>query len=79
MKPKVKKPRGFAAMSPEKAREVRRKGGKRIHELGRAHEYTSAEAKEAGRKGGTSVSQDRAHMVEIGRRGGSVKKSIDHL
>ncbi len=74
MKPKVKKPRGFAAMSPEMAREIRSKGGKRAHELGVAHEYTPAEAREAGRKGGKSLSQDRAYMAEIGRRGGSAKK-----
>lgn len=73
MKPKVKKPRGFAAMSPEVRREIARLGGKRAHELGVAHEYTPAEAREAGRKGGESVSQDRTYMAEIGRRGGSAK------
>lgn len=74
MKPRARKPRGFAAMRPEVQREIARMGGKKAHEVGRAHEYTPAEAREAGRKGGESVSQDRAYMAEIGRRGGSVKK-----
>ncbi len=68
-----KKPRGFAAMSPEMAREIRSKGGKRAHELGKAHRYSPEEAKKAGRIGGLAVSKDRAHMAEIGRRGGSAK------
>lgn len=65
--------RGFASMDPEKQREIASKGGKAAHEKGTAHEFTSEEAKEAGRKGGESVSQDREHMSEIGREGG--KKS----
>ena len=30
----------------------------------------------AGRLGGTKVSQDRAHMAEIGRRGGSRPRTV---
>jgi len=43
---------GFASplMSEEKKHEARSKGGKRGHELGRAHEWTSAEASAAGAK-----------------------------
>ena len=37
---------------------------------GRAHEFNSEEAREAGRKGGEAVSQNREHMAEIGRKGG---------
>lgn len=44
--------RGFASMNPEKQREIARKGGRAAHEKGTAHEFTSAEAKIAGRKGG---------------------------
>lgn len=36
----------------------------------RRHEFTSEEAREAGRKGGVAVSRDREHMVEMGRKGG---------
>lgn len=44
--------RGFASMDPEKQREIASKGGKAAHEKGTAHEFTSEEAREAGRKGG---------------------------
>lgn len=62
--------RGFASMDAEKQREIASKGGKAAHEKGTAHEFTSEEAREAGRKGGEKVSQDREHMSEIGRKGG---------
>ena len=62
--------RGFAAMDMERQREIARKGGRAAHERGTAHEFTSDEARNAGRKGGVSVSVNRAHMAEIGRMGG---------
>jgi uncharacterized protein len=62
--------RGFASMDEDKQREIASKGGQTAHEKGTAHEFTSEEAKEAGRKGGEAVSQDREHMSEIGREGG---------
>lgn len=62
--------RGFASMDEEKQREIASKGGKAAHEKGTAHEWTSEEAREAGRKGGEAVSKDREHMSEIGRKGG---------
>jgi general stress protein YciG len=62
--------RGFASMDPEKQREIASKGGKAAHERGTAHQWSSEEAREAGRKGGQSVSKNREHMAEIGRRGG---------
>ena len=62
--------RGFASMDPERQREIASKGGRAAHEKGTAHEFTSEEAREAGRKGGEAVSQDRQHMAEIGREGG---------
>ena len=63
--------RGFAAMSPEKQRQIASMGGKAAHEKGTAHEFTSEEARAAGRKGGASVSKNRAHMAAIGRKGGA--------
>lgn len=45
--------RGFASMDEEKQREIASKGGKAAHEKGTAHEFTSEEAREAGRKGGS--------------------------
>jgi uncharacterized protein len=62
--------RGFASMDEDKQREIASEGGRAAHERGTAHEFDSQEAREAGRKGGETVSQDREHMAEIGRKGG---------
>jgi hypothetical protein len=62
--------RGFASMDREKQREIARKGGRAAHEKGTAHEFTSDEARAAGRKGGERVSANRDHMSRIGRLGG---------
>ena len=66
--------RGFGTMAPERQREIASKGGRVAHERGLAHEFTSEEGRTAGRKGGELVSRDRAHMAEIGRRGGLAKR-----
>jgi len=62
--------RGFASMDPERQRQIAREGGKAAHIKGTAHEFTTDEARNAGRKGGEAVSRDREHMAEIGRKGG---------
>jgi general stress protein YciG len=62
--------RGFASMDSSKQREIASKGGRAAHAKGTAHEFTSDEARVAGRKGGEAVSRDRAHMSAIGREGG---------
>ena len=62
--------RGFASMDPAKQKEIASKGGRAAHAKGTAHEFTSDEARVAGRKGGEAVSRDRAHMSAIGREGG---------
>ena len=62
--------RGFASMDERKKRQIASQGGRAAHRLGTAHEFTSEEARSAGRKGGGAVSMNRAHMAEIGRRGG---------
>jgi uncharacterized protein len=62
--------RGFAAMNPEKQREIASKGGQAAHRKGTAHEFTPEEAREAGRLGGKTVGENRAHMAAIGRKGG---------
>lgn len=51
---KKKSVRGFAAMDAEKQKEIARKGGRAAHEQGVAHEWSSTEAREAGKKGGQS-------------------------
>ena len=45
-------PRGFASMSKDKQREIASRGGKAAHAKGTAHEFTSEEARIAGKKGG---------------------------
>lgn len=53
--------RGFASMNRAKQREIAVKGGKAAHAKGTAHEFTSEEAREAGRKSG------RARRLKRGR------------
>ncbi len=65
--------RGFASMDKDKQRDIASKGGRSAHEAGTAHEFSSDEAREAGKKGGATVSRDRAHMAEIGRLGGKAR------
>lgn len=62
--------RGFASMDRERQKEIASKGGRAAHQKGTAHQFTSEEARVAGRKGGEAVSRDRAHMSAIGREGG---------
>jgi general stress protein YciG len=62
--------RGFAAMTPEKQKRIASEGGRAAHRQGVAHEWSKDEAREAGKKGGQIVSQDRDHMSMIGRKGG---------
>jgi general stress protein YciG len=66
--------RGFASMDEDKQREIASRGGRAAHEKGTAHEFSSEEAREAGRKGGQAVSRDREHMAEIGRKGGEASR-----
>lgn len=65
-----KQRRGFALFSASRRIQVASMGGKAAHARGRAHKFTPDEARVAGKKGGHSVSRDRHHMSEIGRRGG---------
>jgi len=46
--------RGFASMDDDKQRSIAAEGGHAAHAQGTAHEFTSDEAREAGRKGGQS-------------------------
>lgn len=67
--------RGFASMDPARQKEIASRGGKAAHEKGTAHEWSSDEARHAGRKGGVTVSRDRAHMAAIGREGGESRSA----
>ncbi len=55
----AKEDRGFASMDRVKQREIASKGGKAAHQKGTAHEWTSEEAREAGRKGGMASHRRR--------------------
>ena len=65
----AKEDRGFASMDRAKQREIASKGGKAAHQKGTAHEWTSEEAREAGRKGGMA-SHRRKQQQQGGDSGG---------
>ncbi len=60
LSPSPKSERGFAAMDPERQRAIAKEGGKAAHKSGHAHEFTSEEAREAGRKGGQASSKSKS-------------------
>jgi hypothetical protein len=51
-------------MSPEKQKEIASKGGRAAHQKGTAHEWTSDEARTAGRKGGQVSRGGRGRLSE---------------
>ena len=51
---KPRRPRGFAAMDRTKVSEIASKGGKAAHAAGTAHQFSSDEARNAGKKGGVA-------------------------
>ena len=51
-------------MDPQRQREIASEGGRAAHEKGTAHEFTSEEAREAGRKGGMARSANRRKAME---------------
>lgn len=69
--------RGFAALAPERMREIAKLGGPASQVAKGTHRWTPEEAAAAGRKGGRSVSADREHMARIGQAGG--KKRVELL
>lgn len=58
------KKRGFAAISPERLREIASKGGIAAHKKGTAHTWTTEEAIKAGRKGGITKHNRRKILTE---------------
>lgn len=62
IEPRVRKPRGFAAMDPEARRAAQQKGGKALQASGKGHRYTVEEAREAGKKGGKAL-QDKIRAL----------------
>jgi general stress protein YciG len=67
----AKEDRGFASMDRAKQREIASKGGKAAHQKGTAHEWTSEEARDAGRKGGIASHRRRREQMANQPGGGS--------
>lgn len=81
MTPIPKSLRGFAAMDPERQREIARKGGKTTPAEKRAFAVNPCLAKAAGYLGGKSVdpakrafATNRELAAEAGRKGGSARR-----
>jgi general stress protein YciG len=62
--------RGFAAMSPERQREIASQGGRAAHQQGVAHQWSANEAREAGKKGGQVSGKRRTSGKEDGSNSG---------
>jgi uncharacterized protein len=71
----AKEDRGFASMDRAKQREIASKGGKAAHQKGTAHEWTSEEARDAGRKGG--IASHRRRREQQGGESTSGSGSMD--
>ncbi len=77
----AKEDRGFASMDRTKQREIASKGGKAAHQKGTAHEWTSEEARDAGRKGGIASHRRRreqlAQTLGSDNRGGGMNEAAE--
>lgn len=62
-----KQRRGFASMDRDKQRAIASMGGKRAHQMGTAHEWTTDEAREAGRRGGIVSRGGRGRKTAVER------------
>jgi general stress protein YciG len=56
--------RGFASMDNAKQREIASKGGRAAHVKGTAHEWSSDEARAAGRKGGEKRGSNSRPLID---------------
>lgn len=65
--PAERRPRGFAAIAPERQREIAQLGGRASQSSGNAHRLSGEAARSAGQLGGC---RDAARMRELGRKGG---------
>lgn len=70
--------RGLASLPPDKRKAISQKGGLRAHQLGVAHEWDKAEAREAGRKGGLKAAANRRARIEAERLAMEVNR-LDRL
>ncbi len=63
-------------MDRNKQREIASKGGKAAHQKGTAHEWTSEEAREAGRKGGMASHRRKQQQKSEGGESGEPTHSM---
>lgn len=71
------KKKGFAAMTPERRKEIGRLGGKAAHANGVGHKFTSETGRAAGKKAhedGKARTWTSEEAREAGRRGGSAPR-----
>ena len=73
----AKEDRGFASMDRVKQREIASKGGKAAHQKGTAHEWTSEEARDAGRKGGLASHKRRREQLMTDSGAGASESASD--
>ena len=57
--------RGFALLAPTKCQKIASKGGKMAHAKGVAHEWSSEQARLAGRKGGLAHARRLKPQVPV--------------
>ena len=75
----AKEDRGFASMDRAKQREIASKGGKAAHQKGTAHEWTSEEARDAGRKGGIASHQRRREQAANVSGGDASRNDVTNM
>ena len=63
-------------MDRARQREIASKGGKAAHQKGTAHEWTSEEARDAGRKGGLASHRRRREQKEPQIGAGEREESV---
>ena len=71
----AKEDRGFASMDRGKQKEIASRGGKAAHQKGTAHEWTSEEARQAGRKGGMASHRRKQESSEASPEAASDQNS----
>lgn len=73
---RIKKARGFAALSPDKQKRIASQGGKAAHATGAAHRFSPEEARKAGAIGGAKTPKE--HLQAIGSKGGIKRAKSYH-
>lgn len=69
--------RGFASMDPARQRAIASEGGRAAHASGNAHEFTSDEAREAGKLSHGGGNRQSGSNASGGKAGGGNKAGPD--